>query len=289
MSLFFYRRAITRAVAGELSAPAEKRLRAHLRGCAGCRAYYDRLSTTADALTAAGAPGRIAERRARARLLAELELEPGSSAGARPRAAGSGSAARRWWPAALLFVPAAAALLLIARPADHEPAGDITWRGPATEQAAPPATLLIYASRKGAGAGGGPGPVRLVADLPASGEGRVSLSDYIQFSVRGLRTSAFTTVIGIDEDRGLHRYAPRPGAVAAPQRAGEGPVTLGPSIDLERGHRPGRLRVYALFSPRPLDEAQLRAAVERVDPTRPGVPPLDLPVPQVSGLLLVNP
>ena len=66
-------------------------------------------------------------------------------------------------------------------------------------------------------------------------------------------------------------------------------IVVGPSIDLQRTHRPGPLRLYALFSKEPIDEGRLRAAAARIDWKRPGVPPLDLPVPQASGLLLVAP
>ncbi len=285
MSLLFHRRTIERAVAGDLSPADETRLRAHLRGCAPCRAYYDGLSATAEGLAASG--GRVGEERERARLLVALGSQP---AAGNARAPGrSGPRARRWWPAALLIAPAAAALLLLARPTPHDASSDVTWRGggAATEATAVPATLLVYASRRESG--GDPGPVRLVADLPASGEGRVTLSDYVQFSVRGLRSAAFTTVLGIDDAGALHLYAPRPGTPPVATAPSDRPVPVGPSVDLRRGHRPGRLRLYALFSAAPVDEARLRAAAARVDPTRPGVPPLDLPLPQLSGVLLVSP
>ncbi len=286
MSLLLHRRAIARAAAGDLSLAAETRLRAHLRECAACRAHYDALRATAEGLAASG--GRIGEERARARLMAALGGE--AAGGGAPPPARAVSRARRWWPAALL-VPAAAALVLLVRPAPRGPGqapNDVTWRGAgASEATAVPATLLVYASRRGSG--GDPGPVRLVADLPASGEGRVTLSDYVQFSVRGLRSPMFTTVVGIDDAGTVHLYAPRPGSPPVAAAPGDRPVALGPSVDLQRGHRAGRLRLYALFSPAPVDEARLRAAAARVDPTRPGVPPLDLPLPQLSGVLLVSP
>ncbi|MFL5304809.1 MAG: anti-sigma factor family protein [Polyangia bacterium] len=287
MSLLFHRRTIGRAVAGDLSIAEETRLRAHLRRCAACRAYYDGLSATAAGLAASG--GRVAEERARARLVAALGTQPAVGGARAPGM--RAPRARRWWPAALLIAPAAAALLLVARPAPHAPTQartDVTWRGGADDEAmAVPATLLVYASRRARG--GDPGPLRLVADLPASGEGRVTLSDYVQFSVRGLRSAMFTTVVGIDDAGALHVYAPRPGTAPVATAPSDRPVTVGPSVDLQRGHRPGRLRLYALFSPVPVDEARLRAAATHVDPTRPGVPPLDLPLPQLSGVLLVSP
>ncbi len=282
MSLLFRRRTIARAVAGDLPPETEATLRAHLRGCARCRGYYDQLSGTAEGLSLSSS-ARVADTRARGRLLAALGGETAPEMPGAP--ATRATRARRWWGAALLIAPAAAALLFLARPAPRHLA-NVTWRG-GDEGTAPPAALLVYASRKGGG--GNPGPVRLVADLPASGEGRVTLSDYVQFSVRGLRTVMFTTVLGIDDTGGLHLYAPRPGTPPVALRPGDRPVSLGPSVDLQRGHRAGQLRLYALFSPEPIDEARLRAAAARVDPASPGVPPLDLPVAQVSGVLLVSP
>lgn len=306
MSVLFYRGRISRAVTGELPAAAEENLRHHLRGCRRCRAHYDRLSLLAEGLGAAGgslAP-RLSQRRARDRLLLSLD---GGGAVSPPEAR---SALRRWWPAAALLVavPVAAVLFMVAKPARREAPADITWRGesavdahaastesgseplkPGVAAPAPaPAALLIYASRKEGG--GRPGPVRLVADLPASGEGQVSLSDYVQFSVRGLATPAFITVVGVDDNGTLHVYVPRPGSGAGPIRADEQrPISLGPSIDLQKGHRPGRLRLHALFSLQPIDEAQLRRAATQLDLSRPGAPPLPLPLPQVSGLLVVSP
>ena len=50
--IVFYRRRIVRAVAGDLSAAQETRLRAHLRGCAACRSLYDSLALVAEAAAA---------------------------------------------------------------------------------------------------------------------------------------------------------------------------------------------------------------------------------------------
>jgi len=188
------------------------------------------------------------------------------------------------WPA-LALSPALAALLWIVWPV-RAPAPDVTWRGTTAESAATPGALIVYGSRRRAD--GAPGPVRLVAEFPGSGEGRVSLSDFVQFGVRGLRAPAFLTVAGIDDYGEPHIYFPRPGSPPRPIAAGpSGPV--GSSINLARGHRPGPLRVYALFSSEPLPESKVRAAVARIGPRRAGAAPLDLPVPQVAGLLIVEP
>jgi len=331
MSVLVHGRAIRRAVAGELSEPAERRLRAHLRACEACRARYDELARVAEAL-AAPAPRLSSAARERERLVAALGSGEGAAGAedARARLSPTSRARRPVWAVSLL-VPAAAALWLVVRPAPTPPsqrpglpdggAGQITWRGaPGSsssaigEEAAPPAALLVFASRKGGDGsrdddrGGGarsrakpsakakgmdgvaPTPhVRLVADLPASGEGRVSQGDFVQFVLRGLQVKAFVTVIGIDDEGEVHTYVPPAGAEVTSHEPSSSSISLGASVDLSTGHRTGRLRLYALLPAAPLEPARLRAAARKVDLTRAGAPPLDLPIPQVAGVLTIGP
>jgi hypothetical protein len=125
--------------------------------------------------------------------------------------------------------------------------------------------------------------VRLVAELPGSGEGRVSLGDYLQLGVRGLRAPAHVRVVGVDEAGDLHELV-RDAALAA----GAGPSTLGASLDLARGYAPGRLRLVALFAKDAVDDQAVRAALARLDPRRTergGQPSPSL----VTGLLVIEP
>src|SRR5262249_53777043 len=144
--------------------------------------------------------------------------------------------ARRWLPVALALAPAAATLVWIVRPTPPRPpreaVPEVTMRGGAAEGTPAPAGLLVYASRKQGAAGHG--PVRLAAALPASGEGRLSLADYVQFSVRGLRAPSFVTVVGVDDGGQVHVYVPRPGSAPARAAPREAPSSLGPSVDLSR-------------------------------------------------------
>ncbi|MEA2700651.1 MAG: hypothetical protein QOI66_4922 [Myxococcales bacterium] len=188
MSLLFHRRDIARAVAGELPPAREKNLRGHLRGCATCRAYYDRLSAVADALN----PGPGAAR-AQARLAAALDDSASAPAGTTEGATAPANAhrpasRRRLWAAAFVLAPAAIVVLWAVRanrpPAPGGAPDEITLRGetdtsPASDASSAPAaaapSILVYASRRT-----GPtthGPVRLVSALPGSGEGRVSSAD----------------------------------------------------------------------------------------------------------------
>src|SRR4029077_1553272 len=107
--------------------------------------------------------------------------------------------------------------------------------------------------------------VRLVAELPGSGEARVSLGDYLQLGVRGLRAPAHVRVVGVDEGGAVHDYV-RDTAVGA----GEGPSTLGASVELARGHAPGRLRLVAVFAKGAVEEKAVREAIARLDARRGG-------------------
>jgi len=247
VSLLLHQREIERAVLGELAPAAEARLFAHLRGCAACRTRYDDLSTVKSFVDGS----QVAPARARARLVAALD-GPGDG-GEQPEQIRR----RRWLPALFVLAPAAAILLWIAKPA-APPIGagdDVTLRGggdPVSSAAAP--TLVIYASRKTGTTGHG--PVRLVAELPGSGEARVSIADYLQLGVRGLRAPAHVRVVGLDERGTVHDYLPDTVAQPAARTA-----TVGRSVDLARDHVPGRVKVVALFSNAPADDGAIRDAV----------------------------
>jgi hypothetical protein len=286
--LHLRRRAIARAVAGTLPVQRELRLRVHLRSCDACRAEYDRSSQIMETIAgAAGRPDDIAARRERGRLAAVLGAEAGDPAAERPRR-------RPWAVVALAAVPVAAAVVLLLARAAPSPRSDggVTLRGAGDDGAGvagAPAVLVVYASRKGGPGARGHGPVRIAAELPASGEGKVSMADYVQFGVRGLRAPSLVTVIGIDDGGQLHRYVPRPGAPPPRVEPGGHAAALGASVDFGRGHRAGRVRVYALLSAAPLGDEELAAAAARLDRRLPGAPPLDLPVAQVAGLLTIEP
>jgi hypothetical protein len=247
MSLLLRKRDIARAVLGELTPGAEARLYDHLRACAPCRARYDQLANAKSFLD-----GRAATHaRAHARLVAALDgLREGNAAPDRRRRP-------RWLPALFVLAPAAAILLWIAKPAapPFKAVEDVTARGgPGSATSPAPPTLVIYASRKT-----GPtahGPVRLVAELPGSGEARVSLADYLQLGVRGLPGVAHVRVVGIDARGALHDYLPDTVAAPAP-----GAATLGRSVELARDHAPGRVKVFALFSEQAVDDRAVKDAV----------------------------
>lgn len=256
MSLLLHRNEIARAVLGELPPSDEERLRAHLRACAACRGHYDTLAAASRAV--GGGAGEAA--RERARLFAALDR--GASATPPPRRS------RAWLGVGLALAPAAAVVLWLARPA---PEPEVTLRGGAeTTAAQPAATVVLYASRRtGASTRG---PLRLVGELPGSGEARVSLDDYLQLAVRGLRAPAHARVAVVEQSGAVKTLVGD--TLLAPKGAGV-PVTLGGSVDVARAMAAGPARIVALFSDAALDEAAVRDAVARLDPARVdrGAPP----------------
>jgi hypothetical protein len=269
VSLWLNRRRILRAVGGELTAAEEGRLRAHLAGCDACRGYYDQVSGTAEAL------GAVPARRERARLLAALE----------PAAAAAPARGRRW---AIRLAPglalaAAAGLALWLLPSDR---AGITWRG-ADDEGRAPVRLLLHASRKG-DEGAPPGPVRFIADLPGAGEGRVSTRDYLQLSYVGLKAPAYAMVVAIDEAGAEHQYVPRPEVEALKVEPTDRAKGLGPSVYLGR-QRPGRFRVFGVFSDAPLDARAIREAANRAAASGKPASLAGVKAVQVNGVLIVEP
>jgi hypothetical protein len=285
MSLLVHKRTIERAVLGELAPRDDARLRAHLGACARCRAHYDGLARTAEALGS----GRAAAARARQRLFAALD---GATAPALPQPVRepAGRARRIWLGASLALVPAAALVLL---KLSKEPGaggevtlrggGAVTLRGGGAAEAPPPATVVLYARSKTSKLSQ-PG-IRLVGELPGSGEARVSMSDYLVFGLRGLRAPTHVRVSAVDEQAHVHDYV---GDMAV--APGPGPLTLGRSIEVSRGHEPGRLRLVVLFSEKKIDDAAVRAAIARLDAPRTDRGPLDdAGTSVVTGLVVLAP
>jgi hypothetical protein len=184
MSLWLFRGAIARAVAGELSPGREARLRRHLSTCEACRQHYDAAS-----LVAGGAA------RERARLLHALGLPTKAGAGSAQQPAKEGprhaATARRW---ALALVPALAVVVLLAR--RSPPVDEVTERGraetPAAEEARASLVLRFYARRPGAA-------VRLVGEMPGSGELRVGRDEQVQLAYVGLRAPRTLVLVARDQ------------------------------------------------------------------------------------------
>lgn len=296
MSLLFHRRAIERAVAGEMTGGEELVLREHLTGCARCRGHYDRLVLAVRALRSDASASATERARESARVFAAIDVgRPDARPALAPVRTFSG-----WLEILVPAATAAAILLAVATGLPGTPADrDVGWRGiPAGGERARPLQgpgeagesdlgLIVYASRK---EGGEPGPVRLVAELPGSGEGRLSVAEYVQFSYRHRRDRTYLYVVGLDARGEFHVYHPlREWSDAGPLARAAAPRPLGPSVDLERRHAAGLLRVWALSANAPLDRDQVeRAALAAAADLSRSIA-LDLPAGQVSGLFRIEP
>jgi len=277
MTLLLRRRTIERAVAGTLSGTEELRLRAHLASCERCRAFYDELSRAALALDPEGAADRE-----RARLEALLDASPSPEAAPaplRPRLP------LRWAIPVAGLVAVAAGFLLLPR-APRVGGEGVLERGAAdANEPVPAGHLLVWAKPKA-----GPGDLRLVAEFPGAGEGRVSRDEWVQLSCRHALPQAFVYVVGVDAQGALHRYWPREGVPEAPLASAEQAVALGPSFDLAARHPAGPLRLYTFFAERPADLAALEQALRRrASQPADGEAALARLPSHVVGVLLVEP
>jgi hypothetical protein len=239
--------AIRRAAAGELSHAAEVRLRAHLRACAPCRGRYDRMMLLVP-------PAGVAARE-RARLEATLP-DLGT-----PHTTTTPASARRqlrWWP--LLPVLALTGIVLLLRARGPGSADEVVYRGSGATEAPPALVLALYASRK-ADPGQAAAPLRLLGELPASGEIFATARDLMQLGYRGPTAAGHLLVLGRDRRGNVHQYLPARGQTTAVPASATEVTPVGPAIDLALHHDAGPVRLVAIFGPRPLPVDHARAAL----------------------------
>lgn len=266
MSLWLHRRSIARAVAGDLTPAAEARLRGHLRGCAACRGHYDRLTTIA-AAAAAGAPGEAARRQR-----AQLAFALGPNAGA----ATSRAAPRSRWPwlMPLGLAPALGLLaLVLVRARSPEPEPEVRERGESGSATVAPGddvraslALRFYARRRRPGQAAG--PVRLVGELPGSGELRATGDEELQLAYTGLKAPRHLVLLARTQQGTLQPIFPRappapraPGAAAPAEATALAPTQeprlLGSAFELGPTSAPQRLELVAVVSRTALARAQI--------------------------------
>ena len=244
MSLWRYKRAIDNAVAGELSAEQEQRLRKHLRTCQPCQAHYNVVS----ALSAVGTQVTSVNRE-RARLLQLLGDAPAKQTAPKPMS--------RW----LWFLPilaTTAALLLWGRTVPTSVDDAPVWRG--GEKLEPetwPLSLLIYGITKGAlPADASP---QVLGEFPYSQGISINKNILVQFGYKGLQKETFVYVQGEQDAKRVTlfpRHAQDTGSLA-PTKV---PKAVGSSLDLGAVFGVGRVQLSVLLSPKPLSETQMHEA-----------------------------
>ena len=240
------------------SGAQDRELRGHLRDCDACRRHYDR-AVTLHRLMVGLAPDRQSPLEVRRATVAAVSPHPNPA----PRAQ-----SLQWRPVAafatLALVAAVAAVTTnLAQPEDGSPARGrgtdeyIGARGAAPGRTAEP---LVGIGLSGVTEGG--------REYEVVAEGTAWLSDYLRFFYtcedRDLR-SLF--VFGLQEGPVPLWYFPLPEerrSVAIQAGDDARSVALPYETSLASRHRPGPLRIVALFSERPLELAAVQVALEQV-------------------------
>lgn len=227
----------------------------HLRGCDRCAARYDRVMSVARALRPPSDEPSGEELATIGDSIAARTPRPRRRATLFQALAGAGMLVAAATAAVVLMVPAPL-------PSDEE----VQPRGRA---ATFDADLRAYCLRQQ----GDTVSVVAVSDA-VHGDLRCAVTDAVQFAYR-LRSpaTAFLAIVGTDEDGRLHPYQPRPpGDRAQAVFATDREQVLAGSVRLGVNHRPGKVRIVALFSASPLTLQQVEAALARASDGEPSQP-----------------
>jgi hypothetical protein len=234
---------IDELVAGKLARDGWRALHEHAAGCQGCRDRYNRTVLAARML--AGGPAA-----ARRQLAVEAA---GIARVVIPQIrAPLGARLRRFLFSPRLAVPlaataATAAFLLILRP--HPSAERWNARGGAERTIAVRAFCLTDQAVTALD------PATQPPRCPATAQLKLTATNH------GRHTQLF--VVGVDSAYRIKWYAPRPPQTASVPLAASGATDepVGAAIRIGVNHRPGPLRIYGLFSDRPVFADEVRSAV----------------------------
>ncbi|HZS39637.1 MAG TPA: hypothetical protein VFF06_22550 [Polyangia bacterium] len=265
-----YSRLVDEVITSELPASKWERLRKHLQGCARCRARYNKAVLAERMLNGGPKAPDFMTRPSPAELdRIARAVVPGGDANAWQRLLQWFAAPTQRWVATGM-VAAAAALLLI-------PVLRHGTKAPAPETFQPR---------------GGKGPVELFSknlngktversaglrafclikdqvqalDPKGAAAPRCDRSAQLKLAVSNPGGFKNLFLVGMDGEHDLKWYAPRPPethSVAAPLETQGIDVPVGASVRLAVNHRPGPVRIFALFSDSPVTAAEVEAATE---------------------------
>lgn len=253
------RRLATRALVGGLGRRASRRLDQSLRGSERDRRAYGQLAELYRALE--GTPDLAAGQHDRilGALLAGVAAEAGRTA-----AMGRGA---RLLPVLAGTLAAAAVIVaaLLSRPADLD---GLAPRGRAAIPAAGRVGLKAFCVRGG----------RVVPPPPretAGPDARCLHDDELQLVVTHTADSTHLLVVGLmpgEEVRELYYFPVPPDGRSGPAPRDAVDSALGRAVRLEVNHRPGSLRVVALFSSAPLETSQVHAWLHALASDEPALP-----------------
>ncbi|MCC6748166.1 MAG: hypothetical protein IT371_10935 [Deltaproteobacteria bacterium] len=264
-----YAKWIDRLLLDEPLAPRRMaRLREHLSGCELCQARYNRV-VQAERLLAGGAraitePSVAEVARVRERLLGRARLTPEEKP-------------RRLWLFGAVGALAAAGLAAIVlwprlRPtelASRPSAGEFQTRGSSAGSGVPSATAQAKHNLRAfcVGGDGGHALRELVSDGAAPPS--CALGAVLRLAYTNRSRLGHLFVVGLDERYALKWYAPAPPetqSLAVRPDAVDEPLAR--AVRLGVNHRAGLVRLFALFSARPLSARAVEQATERARHTR---------------------
>lgn len=186
MSLWRQKSAIGRAVAGQLSADDEAKLRGHLAGCVECRRYYDALTVQARILAGDPHSSAAGAEREMARVMAALN----------PKATAAPQNVPSWWPRFALAAGVAAAVVFGVvswKEANFQRPEEVQMRGDAsTHLGALFGVWVVTAGQDG-------GELRRDVSFPADESARVHSTDWIAFTPKGVAKVQFFRVVLLNE------------------------------------------------------------------------------------------
>jgi len=244
-----WRRRIDEVVLGRLSTDGWERLRGHLRGCEPCRDRYNRAVLVERMLhggpPALAGPSPPELERIGASLFAAAETHRPW-----PRRAMAWLAPTPRWMALATVAAAVALVPLVARGPRVTPPEEIQARGGTVEVARRAGLRAFCLDGE-----------RVQALDPRGDVPRCARHANLKLTVTNPGGWPRVFLVGVDAQHAIKWYEPRPPeseSVAAPNEA-DAPV--GGAVRLEVNHAAGLVRIYALFSDRPVAATEVEAAV----------------------------
>ena len=256
-----YQRMVDEVLIGDLAPGKWDRLRGHLKGCEGCRNRYNRVVLAERMLH--GGPAALDE--------------PSPPELARVAMSVFPVAESRWsrmlqWAAtprhASGLVAAAAAVALI-------PILAGTMRHPiAVDKSNNGGPVELFQARGGLPALERQAGLRafclsrenvLALDAKAPELPMCDRSDQLKLTVTNPGAYKSVFLVGMDDDHAPKWYAPRPPEVASvPAPAGSVDAPVGGAVRLAVNHSAGRVRIFALFSDKPVQATEVESAIDEL-------------------------
>ncbi|MCA9668622.1 MAG: hypothetical protein KC503_23680 [Myxococcales bacterium] len=245
-----------------LPEPKLSKLHEHVKGCDDCRAHYNRVVLAARLFhggpEAIDEPSPLELARVREAVLSRARLAPDPP----PRSFAQRFLSLRWLGALVAVGAAVAIVLPLALRDDGKPPAGNSSTAPArpefqTRGAAPKTGKLVGLRAFCVAKGGG------VAELGSDNKS-CALAGVLKLAYTNRSKLAHVFIVGVDAKHRPMWYVPTP-RTGLSVRAEQGAVdkALARTVRLEVNHQAGALRIFALFSQKPLALADVEAAIAK--------------------------